>query len=248
VRSSLPPAARAEFDAGLRAYDAKRYEEAIAAFRAAYEAAPRRQLLFAWAQAERLSGDCPSAITLYRKFLHEQPPSSEAEKASLHLARCEQALATRPAPPDEPTAAATAQDAPSHASPAPPRPASPPPAPAQRIDSATADRRSQSSPFYADVLADVLVGAGVAALGVGTAMLVAATAADSDAQDASSYRAFGDAKDTASQRRWIGAAGLVVGASLVTVGIVRWVGHDSRASVAVHLGPAGASAAALGAF
>src|SRR5262245_50856168 len=66
---ALAPAAREHVDRGLEAYGDKRYLDAIRELEAAYRIDPRREILFNWAQAERLSGDCEAAIPLYEKFL-----------------------------------------------------------------------------------------------------------------------------------------------------------------------------------
>jgi tetratricopeptide (TPR) repeat protein len=75
----MKPEARALLDAGLGHYAAKDYEAAIAAFRRGYELDARAEFLFAWAQAERLSGDCASAIELYEMFIASGPPPEQSQ-------------------------------------------------------------------------------------------------------------------------------------------------------------------------
>src|ERR1043165_2668234 len=88
--------AKAHFDQGAVFFAAKDYEAAISAFEAGYALDPRPEILFAWAQAARLSGDCPSAIVLYERFLAGQPPARQARAARANRELCKQALATRP--------------------------------------------------------------------------------------------------------------------------------------------------------
>src|SRR6266540_6496126 len=75
----IKPEAKARFGRGLDYYKMKEYEAAIAEFEAAYAIDPRNEILFAQAQAERLSGDCASAVVLYRHFLENNPPAVHAE-------------------------------------------------------------------------------------------------------------------------------------------------------------------------
>jgi tetratricopeptide (TPR) repeat protein len=67
--------ARELHEQGLRHYDLGEYEEAILAFKAAYELAPASGLLFNIAQAYRLQGPagCGPAIRFYRTFLQVEP-------------------------------------------------------------------------------------------------------------------------------------------------------------------------------
>lgn len=95
--------ARARADDEVRRANAlaaeRRYEEAIAAIEGAYGLDPRPELLFAWAQLERLSGDCGSAIVLYDRFLATNPRPEQKEATLLSRERCQRALANAPAPP-----------------------------------------------------------------------------------------------------------------------------------------------------
>src|SRR5262245_38585026 len=54
----MSPDARAHYDRGLALYQAKDYAGAIREFEVGYAAEPRREFLFAEAQAKRLAGDC----------------------------------------------------------------------------------------------------------------------------------------------------------------------------------------------
>ena len=59
--TDMPAAQRALYDAGLGAYARKDYPVAIAAFEQALAIEDRPEIVFALAQAVRLSGDCPRA-------------------------------------------------------------------------------------------------------------------------------------------------------------------------------------------
>jgi tetratricopeptide (TPR) repeat protein len=90
--AALDPAARAAFERGIEHYSSRHYEAAIAQFQQAYRLEPRRKILFAWAQAERLRGNCQAAVELYRRFLAAAPDADEAARARDHLGRCEAVL------------------------------------------------------------------------------------------------------------------------------------------------------------
>ena len=87
--------ARTFFNAGAQAYSAARYAEAVRSFDQAYELAPRPQLLFSLAQAERkeffASNDASllrRAVQHYKAYLDQVPSGgrrSEATEAKADL-------------------------------------------------------------------------------------------------------------------------------------------------------------------
>jgi len=79
---------------GVEQYQRREYEAAVALFKASYETDPRREFLFAWAQAERLSGDCESAIALYEKYLATAPSARQVEATEKNRTLCTEALAS----------------------------------------------------------------------------------------------------------------------------------------------------------
>src|SRR4051812_16384314 len=89
ARADIAPPAKAHLDAGLAQYKAGHYESAIGEFEAAYEIDPDPQLLFAWAQAERLADHCASAIPRYPKYIASKPSAEAADLANNGIALCE---------------------------------------------------------------------------------------------------------------------------------------------------------------
>ena len=80
--------ARTFFNAGAAAYGAANYRDAVRAFEQAYALAPRPQVLFSLAQAERkhfLDGNDPSvlrrAVAHYRQYLQEVPTGGRHSEA-----------------------------------------------------------------------------------------------------------------------------------------------------------------------
>ncbi|HVR61962.1 MAG TPA: hypothetical protein VMU50_08690 [Polyangia bacterium] len=146
---AAPPmseAARAHYDRGLALFAAKDYRAAIAELAAGFAIEPRREFLFAEAQAQRLGGDCRGAVALYQRFLATEPPAIQVSAAQVGLARCAQQMATAP----------------------PPAPLIPTPAPA--VPAPSVDR----GPWYRDAAGGVLLGAGIVAAGVGAGLVISA--------------------------------------------------------------------------
>jgi tetratricopeptide (TPR) repeat protein len=98
--ATMKPEARALYEHGLTQYQAKDFAGAIDAFERGYAVDPRREFLFADAQARRLAGDCRGAVPLYQRFLETDPPAVQASATHLGLSRCAQQMAAeKPAPP-----------------------------------------------------------------------------------------------------------------------------------------------------
>ncbi len=92
----MRPDARALYDRALSRFGAHDYTAAIADLEAGYALEPRRDFLFAEAQAKRLGGDCGGAVGLYQRFLMSSPPAVQVNAAQIALGRCAQELANRP--------------------------------------------------------------------------------------------------------------------------------------------------------
>jgi hypothetical protein len=226
-------AAKAHLERGLRHYEAKRYDDAIREFRDGYAIDERPEFLFAMAQAERLSGDCASAVDLYRRFLTEDPPDRQAAAAREQLARCEEEVAAAAREQEEETPEPDAAE--------PPEPArvdenddEVPPA-LRRETSRPRDEPSRR-PWYRDPLGGVLLASGAAGIGVGVGFIVASRTNEADAGDAPTYGAHADLLDRAERQRTIGWIAAGAGAALVTGAVIRyaWGGDgDGGAEIAM---------------
>jgi len=201
----MQPDAKAHYDEAMALYSARQYRAAIAAFEAAYALDPRREILFAQAQATRLAGDCPAALPLYQRFLATDPPPQQVEATRIAVARCEAATVTAPGP-------ARAPD--------PPVIVPPPPPPPPR--------------WYSDRAGAALVGAGLVGLGVGAALVSSARSTDDEARaERARYDTAAGLRDRA-ERRWAwGLGAIVAGSALVAAGAGRylWVGLHPRGAV-----------------
>jgi tetratricopeptide (TPR) repeat protein len=196
--------ARAHYDRGLNLYAARDYAGAIRELEQGYAVEPRREFLFALAQAQRLAGDCQRAVPLYQRFLATTPTAAQESAAQLGLARCAQQMAATP-----PTVVLTPPAAPS-----PPVTATPAPAPES---------------WHRDVAGGALLTAGAVGLGVGSAFIAAAITAPKSATDYDSYQN----NRVTAERRWrLGLGSAVAGAALVAGGAYRYVVIRRRAAAA----------------
>ena len=234
---AMTPEAKAHFDRGIAHYAAKEYDAASRELAEAFFADPKREILFAWAQAKRLADDCASAIPLYRKYLDSDPPAKTAKVARQHLARCEKRVgpggegsdpSVKPEPKPDPVEEMEPPIEPSEAA----RPASTP---------------SRRKPWYKDALGDALVVAGAAGLGVGTVFWLKSNGSREDADQAESYADYQRAVADGRSQRKIAIAGLAAGGTLVAAGVLRWAlrggGGEGPPAVAVTADGAGAGVA-----
>ncbi len=200
---------------GVEFYAEKQYELALVEFRAAYALDPRPDYLFALAQAERLSGDCPSAVVYYREFLATDPAQEQAKVARINAARCERALESGPTgqPAETDVALRKADEV-----------AEPEAAPEPMV--LAASPAPPPSPWYTDPLGDALLATGAVAVLAGGGFLLAAENAEGKASDATTYDAYSASLNTARSRRTIGALSLAGGALLTGAAIYRFVRRE----------------------
>lgn len=78
----LKPAAKQLDESGLERFRQRDYSAASRDFSAAYDIDPQPQLLYAWAQSERLGGRCGRARELFARFLAY--PVSDAQASAAH--------------------------------------------------------------------------------------------------------------------------------------------------------------------
>jgi tetratricopeptide (TPR) repeat protein len=200
-------AAQRELDAGLAAYDADDYATALEHFERAYALHPAPDYLYAWAQAARNSGDCATAIDLYRRFIDSGPSGDPLVAAQKNEARCAEQLAAAPPPPEP--------------APAPAQPAS-----ADRPD-ATEIPPSRRPP---DRIGLALLVPGVVGLAAGTAVVAVAGARQASQANETSYQGFHDL-DAGIDRLYVaGAVTLGVGVALTIAGAIRLANRSRRGS------------------
>ena len=89
--------AREHYSVGLRAYDAGKYDEAIAEFEAAYRYKDAPGLLYNIAQAYRLSNRPEEALRFYRTYLERKPDAANRVEAEAKIERLASILEERKA-------------------------------------------------------------------------------------------------------------------------------------------------------
>jgi tetratricopeptide (TPR) repeat protein len=189
------PVERAE-----EAFQAGRYTDAANAFGEAYEADPDPKFVYAQAQAERLGGDCASAIEHYDRFLALDPDPEPAEAARTNRERCRQELErAKPPPPPEP------------------------PSPRTMADRDPVDTPTHARPWHRDPLGGALVGSGLVVTALGTGLLAGGVVLDRNAADAGIEGDFERDRDRATSMHRAGIALTAIGAAIVIGGVVRWI-------------------------
>lgn len=120
--SQMDAGARERFERGAALAAQGNHEEASREFEASYALDPEKESLFAWAQSERLRGNCVKAVELYRAFMDSPGlTASQTEIAGMHLRRCERVVEEVKATAPEPAPAPAPMPAPAVVATAPPR-------------------------------------------------------------------------------------------------------------------------------
>lgn len=96
VASADPSEAERLYTEGQKAYEDKRYDDALVAWQKSYELSKLPGLVFNIAQAHRLKGECTKAVASYRTFIELDPGSGQrgqAENLVKELEPCKDAPA-----------------------------------------------------------------------------------------------------------------------------------------------------------
>lgn len=232
------PSALKHFEKAQKRFDEEDYAGAIPELKAAYAIEPNPMLLYAWAQAERLDGDCQRAIELYERFLEKEPAQGQRQLAEANIADCEAELADRGEPTPAPTTDPLVDAEPTEDL----EPSAPP---------------DGEPPWHRDWVAGTLLGVGAASL-IGGGVLLGVGKAEVDSSvDASSEEAYFDQADAGQAKFAAGAVLTSIGGALIVGGIVRLGilrararkrASAGRAAVGVLYGPRGATLVLGGRF
>lgn len=192
---AMGAAAASLYNQGLERFAARDYPAAIADFEAGFALEPRREFLFAEAQAKRLGGDCPGAVALYQRFLATDPAPVQRNATEMALGRCAQHLAEHPK-----IVLVT-----------------PPPAPAPATPPAPPPR------WWRDPIGVGLAIGALASVGLGVGFLAASYAARDDAGQAMTLADYDGRWATAESRRTTATIALSVGGLLTAGTVTRFV-------------------------
>lgn len=221
-----------EFEAGKAAFAEERYAEAAAHFERAHQENPDPLLLFVWAQAERLAGQCDAAVPLYRRYLALEPPDSDVQVTRAAIEACGEDPDVVPEPPPAPSEEADAESESDG-----------------MLDPESEDTEGEPSGSrmaLRDPLAHVLTWSGVVVAGVGTGLLSEAHRRRSRSERAPDEQDYRDSLEGAPGLSRAGIGVMIGGGALLVAGVVRFAvlasrgrRSSSQAVIAPHLGGAG---------
>ncbi len=226
--SAAPPrkvlhndAAREHFAAAKEAFERDDYAAAIPELKAAYAIEPNPMLLYSWAQAERLNGNCKRAIELYGRFIDTEPAEESKQLAEVNILECEAELGDGPPPPPPPANADDMTD-----------PADPPDAVAE--DPVPEDEGEETAPpppksWKRDWVGWTLTGLGLATVGTGGVVFALGRRQAVEAPDAAMESAYLAEKDASRRKQRAGGIVAAVGGGVLVIGIIRLVVVGTRA-------------------
>jgi len=201
---------------GIELYKAGKYADAAAALAKAYDADAKPETLFALAQAERLAGDCKSAVPHYRKVLDQVSDLNVAKLVQAQLSQC----ATDEPAKVEPTKVEPVKVEPAKVEPPPPQ-----------IVTKTVVREVRRT----DQLSTSMFATGTLCLGGAAGLVVAALGSQSAADTAFTQGDYNRFENRLAAERAAAIVTAAVGVTLITVATVRWVraGNRAKADVAI---------------
>jgi tetratricopeptide (TPR) repeat protein len=246
------PSSDDHYEAGKRLFLARRYAEALEEFRRALAVAPRPEVLYSMAQAQRMLGDCPGAIETYRAFLAGQPGEPLAEYARANIERCEAML-------HSPERSGPERGGPERGGPerGGPERGGPERGGPERggPERGGPERGGSGRPWYRDGVGDMLVGGGVVAGGVGALIWWSGRSTASAVAGAPDYQTFLQRRSRAGSalaEQEIGIAAMIAGGAAVVAGVVHYVRDTGPARRELALGvaptPGGAMLSGRGTF
>jgi len=226
-------------------FEAQRYGEAAAALEQAHAQTPDDDVLFNWANAERLAGKCDRAVELYDRYLEHQGAREELDELSVRYVdvarerRDECAEAEVPAPPvpapvDPPEPEPDEPDEPAVVDEPVEEPAGDPTGSDESKPDEISSPPRRPAP---DAWGWATTGVGITAFGAGTTMVAVAYARDANATDQPSHGAYLERvaqSGRLSVAGWfvmgVGVAALVSGAARLAV-VRKRARSSARASV-----------------
>lgn len=198
------PDAIAHADAAAEAAAAEDYAAAIRHLKAAYAIEQEPLLLYAWAQAERLSGNYRASISLYEAFLEQHPNGEIANKARVNLLDARSKVredAEAVTPPESTDDDDTDDDE------------TPPPD----------DDDDKVSPVKGEKLAPILLGVGAVVTITGGVLMGIGRSRHSNAGSQPTEQAYFNELDVSRNVYYAGAATLGAGGLIMIGGAIRYI-------------------------
>jgi tetratricopeptide (TPR) repeat protein len=192
------PEAIEHFNRAQAHFEAADFAKAAPELKAAYAIEPNPRLLYAWAQAERFSGNCKKAVPLYEIYIETVPDGEGRRAAEKNIRECSGEK--------------------KHAEPKPvdPSPEDDPPKDEPRDDDAG------FKPAYRDWLGATFVSLGVATGIVGGVLLAVGRQEVGEAPGAPTEDAYFDEVAAGRTKETAGIVLLSVGGALILAAVVRY--------------------------
>ncbi|MBT8492658.1 MAG: hypothetical protein KJO07_06325 [Deltaproteobacteria bacterium] len=200
------------FNRAIALYQEGDYRGAADKLAEAHEAEPRNDILFAWAQAERLAKNCRKATELYHRLRKEDLNDQDRLGVLEGLERCGAFDEAERAKKQAAEAKRRIKEERER----------------EKAAAAAADR--DGSPWYSDWIGDTLLISGIVGLGVGTSFWLLSSSERDDAKDAFSYETHVELEDRARRHRFVSIAAFSVGAGLIGGAIARYITRDDGSS------------------
>jgi tetratricopeptide (TPR) repeat protein len=206
--------ARELHERGLAAYDAERYDEAIVAFREAYELSPVPGILFNLAQAHLAKGprSCPEARRAFSMYLQASPSASNRSAVQARI--------------DELNACADAEErrrAEEAAAPVSPSTPAPSPAPRERPGANAAEPKPLEESDNVPWLALGVGGLGVVAAAVGVVFYASAGSDYDELKSSCRDQCAPSSWEDAAERERTGLVLIGVGGAVAIGSLVVWL-------------------------
>jgi hypothetical protein len=197
-----------------------KFKEALEQLTLAYALDPRPELLYAIGQVHVQLGNCTQAITFYERFLTTKPAAGPTAAAKEAIETCKTApppeVKPDPVPEVKPDPVPEVKPDPEPMPQPPPRNETPP--------------STGGTPWYKDVIGDVLVGGGIVAGVLGVVFYRQMSGKLDDSEDrtkAPTVEAHDKLRDEAASKRNLAIGFGVGGVALIGAGIARYMLRDN---------------------
>jgi tetratricopeptide (TPR) repeat protein len=200
-----------------------KFKQALDELTLAYALDPKPELLYAIGQVHVQLGNCTEAIAFYERFLTTKPAAGPTAAAKEAIQSCKSAAPPEPKPDPKPDPVPDPKPDPEPVKDPEPPPNQPPPKP-------ETPPSTGGSPWYKDVIGDVLVSGGIVSGVLGVVFYTQMSAKLDDAEDRSKTTTIAEhdaLRDEARSKRNLALGFGIGGVALVGAGIVRYMMRDN---------------------
>ncbi len=202
--------AKDHYDRAMIAYNVQDWPTAIRELKAAYEAEPKQEYIFALGQAQRLSGDCAGAVMSFHAFMRQATPK-QIDAVQALASECEAKVEQ-----DKADAAAAAAKIVT------------PPVDDKRVHTLVPAKPRSGPRWYDDRIGDALLGGAIAAVAVGAFVFFDGNSKVDDSTSAATAAQYKSQLHSGQTDQAIGLITAGGGALLLAGAIVHYVVADHR--------------------